>query len=121
MLTVGAALTPSPAGHGTHTQLGLPPCSWALALGRPCPTCGMTTAVSLAAHGDLASALHAQPMGLAIALAASSLFWIALHSALTGSLLWSWTLSLLLRPSVLAGAAAGGLLAWGHTILAWSA
>lgn len=119
-LTVGAGLTPSPEGHGTHTQLGLPACSWALALGKPCPTCGMTTAVSLAAHGAFVQAWRAQPMGLAVALAAASLFWTALHSALTGSLLWSWTLRLLLRPAVLAGAVGGGLLAWGHTMLLWS-
>src|SRR5690606_33691507 len=44
-------LTPAAAGHGTHGQLGLPPCGWVLAMGRPCPSCGMTTAFAHAADG----------------------------------------------------------------------
>jgi len=30
-------------GHGTHQQLGLPPCTFYVIFQRPCPACGMTT------------------------------------------------------------------------------
>jgi hypothetical protein len=44
MLAVAAVLKPSPRRRGTHEQLGLPPCTFSVLFGRPCPTCGMTTA-----------------------------------------------------------------------------
>jgi len=84
-LAVGAWLTPAGAGHGTHTQLGLPSCGWVAAFGRPCPTCGMTTSVTHAAHGDLLSAAAAQPAGASLALLAAIAFWAGLHQALTGA------------------------------------
>lgn len=84
-LVVGATLSPDPAGHGTHTQLGLPPCGWVVAYGKPCPTCGMTTAFTHAAHGRLDLAFVAQPAGTVLAVLAAVLFWIGLHTAVTGS------------------------------------
>jgi len=39
-------------------------------LGIPCATCGMTHAFVALAHGDLAGALHASPLGAALAAAA---------------------------------------------------
>lgn len=84
-LTVGAWLTPNRVGHGTHTQLGLPPCGWVVAFGRPCPTCGMTTAFTHAAHGRLDLALVAQPAGMVLSVLAAALFWVGLHTAVTGS------------------------------------
>jgi hypothetical protein len=36
-------------------------------LGIPCATCGMTHAFVALAHGDLAAALHASPLGAALA------------------------------------------------------
>jgi hypothetical protein len=39
-------------------------------LGLPCATCGMTHAFVALAHGDLAAALHASPLGAALAGAA---------------------------------------------------
>jgi hypothetical protein len=41
MVAVGLYLTPDPAGHGTHQQLGLPPCTIYYLTGRPCPSCGL--------------------------------------------------------------------------------
>jgi len=66
LIGLGQYLTPSPTGAGTHCQLGLPPCGMLETTGLPCPTCGVTTAFSLAAHGRLAEALATQPFGLAI-------------------------------------------------------
>src|ERR1051325_190260 len=63
VLLVAAKLDPSPAGHGTHTQFGLPACGWAVVLGHPCPTCGMTTAFAWAVRGRLVASFLAQPMG----------------------------------------------------------
>jgi hypothetical protein len=84
-LLLGATLTPDPAGHGTHVQLGLPPCGWVQAFGKPCPTCGMTTAFTHMAHGRPDQALLAQPAGATLALLAVVVFWIGLHTAVTGS------------------------------------
>lgn len=64
-IALGMALVPSPEGHGTHGQLGLPPCGMMVTTGRPCPTCGVTTAYVLAAHGRFVRALVTQPFGLA--------------------------------------------------------
>jgi len=66
-ITVCAALlTPAPSGHGTHQQLGLPPCPSVLFYGRPCPGCGLTTAFCATVHGQFATAFHAHPLGTAL-------------------------------------------------------
>ena len=83
LMLVSARLTPATAGHGTHTQLGLPPCAWAATMNRPCPTCGMTTAFAYATHGRLADAFVAQPFGLLMALGTGAALWTGLHVALT--------------------------------------
>lgn len=70
LLAMRLLLQPSPAGHGTHEQLGLPPCMMMLRLGVPCPGCGVTTAVTHAARGELWHSLVTQPFGFALALAA---------------------------------------------------
>ncbi|MFO0849767.1 MAG: DUF2752 domain-containing protein [Gemmataceae bacterium] len=57
----------------THTQLGLPPCTMVQALGKPCPSCGMTTSFALLAHGDLAGSLKANWVGTLLAA-----YWFAL-------------------------------------------
>ena len=45
----------------------------------------MTTAFTQAAHGRLDLALVAQPAGTVLAVLAAALFWVGLHTALTGS------------------------------------
>lgn len=119
VLVVAACLTPSPTGEGTHTQLGLAPCHWASLLGRPCPTCGMTTAFAHAADARFIEGFLAQPLGLVLALVTAAGFWASLHVAATGSNLarWGrWTTS----PRVLwaAGAAAAG--AWVYKLMTWN-
>ncbi len=66
MFGVGFYLTPNPAGHGTHQQLGLPPCTIYFLTGRPCPSCGLTTSVSAILHGEFALAWKANPIGFLI-------------------------------------------------------
>jgi len=59
---------PDPRGYGTHQKLGLPPCLpmelWEL----PCPGCGVTTSVALAARGEYLASFTNQPFGFLIAL-----------------------------------------------------
>lgn len=85
VLVVAATLRPDARGVGTHQQLGLPPCGWMAAMNLPCPTCGMTTAFSYAAHARPLEALRAQPAGLLGAVLCSVLFWGSLHVAVFGS------------------------------------
>lgn len=118
VLVAGASLEPDAAGHGTHTQLGMPPCGWAVLLGRPCPTCGMTTAVSLAAHARPIDAFLAQPAGALIAVVLAAGFWVCLYVAATGSSLGERMLSLLTVRSLwwIVGA---GLAAWAYKSAVW--
>lgn len=64
LVAMGAFLVPSPNGHGTHEQLGLPPCRMIQWFGIPCPGCGVTTSVTLAAQGHFARAFVTQPFGV---------------------------------------------------------
>lgn len=77
-------MEPSPAGTGTHTHLGLPPCGFLAATGRPCPTCGVTTAYVLAAHGRFRDALMTQPFGLVILLCVAGGILTSAAAAVTG-------------------------------------
>lgn len=60
---IAIKLTPSPTGHGTHTELGLPPCPSMLLFGKPCPGCGLTTSFTATVHGQFGAAFHAHPLG----------------------------------------------------------
>lgn len=64
VLITAALLTPNPVGHGTHTQLGLPPCGFYVFTGIPCPGCGLTTCFSYMMHLDPVGAAHANPFGV---------------------------------------------------------
>ena len=112
MLAVGWSLTPHTSGHGTAEQLGTPACTVLVDTGWPCPSCGMTTAVSAAVHGQVAASVTAQPFGLVLALAAAVLAIVGAVQAVTGRPAlrpfrlerWWWWLG---------GALAGMLLGWG--------
>jgi len=71
LVGMGAWLVPDPAGYGTHEQLGLKACSAVEWFGVPCPGCGITTAVTWFARGEPLRSLATQPLGFALALAAS--------------------------------------------------
>ena len=112
VLGVALWLVPSPTGVGTHRGLGIPPCGWMQAYDVPCPTCGMTTAFSLAAHGSLLRSAYVQPMGFVLAVGTAAAFLVCLHTACTGSRL-AHVLGARLTPRVLLGLGAFALLAWG--------
>ncbi len=62
---LGAAwlLTPDPSGYGSHERMFLLPCLFHLFTGLPCPFCGMTTAFTLMARGQVAAAWAAHVLG----------------------------------------------------------
>lgn len=87
VLSIAVYLTPSPTGMGTHEALGLPPCSFVLNAGLPCPTCGMTTAFSNVVRGRLWAAFLAQPAGMVLGFATIIGLGYAVYVAVAG-----WTL-----------------------------
>ena len=119
VLGLAAWLHPDAAGHGTHTQLGMPQCQWVVLFNKPCPTCGMTTSFALAAHEHLARSFINQPMGAVLAVVSAAVFWGALHITLGGIRVeplfrgvWNrWTVGLLV---------ACFLGAWVYKIVTWN-
>jgi hypothetical protein len=78
-LVVARCLVPDPRGLGTHQQLGLPPCTFRVLFGRPCPACGMTTAWANVLRGRLSPALRASVTGtLLCGLDLAVVGWLAL-------------------------------------------
>lgn len=72
VLITAAMLTPNPVGHGTHTQLGLPPCGFLVFTGYPCPGCGLTTAFAYMIRLQVTGAWTANPFGIALFLATAA-------------------------------------------------
>ncbi|MHB1037710.1 MAG: DUF2752 domain-containing protein [Pirellulales bacterium] len=70
LLAVAVVLRPSPLGHGTHQQLGLPPCTFLVLFNRRCPSCGMTTAWAHVVRGQWTRAARANVGGALLAVAA---------------------------------------------------
>lgn len=84
LLLVAWWLTPADRGVGTHQQLGLPPCSFEMATGLPCVTCGMTTSFAHTADGNLLTAFLTQPAGALLALSCALISLVSLWSLITG-------------------------------------
>ena len=78
----GMFVKPDPRGFGTHELLGLPPCLPMDRWNVPCPGCGVTTSIALAAHGQVVRGFLNQPFGALIALAVPVVF------------VWAWALHL---------------------------
>lgn len=72
-LAVATRLEPDARGRGTHTQLGLPPCGFLAVTGKPCPTCGMTTAFAWFVRGRYDRTLRSNLAGGFLAPATLSL------------------------------------------------
>ncbi len=110
LIATAASLAPRGSGYGTHTQLGLPPCSFKVNTGLPCPSCGMTTSMAAMAHGRFADAFAAQPFGVVLFIAAVVLGGFGAAEVVTGR-----DLLRVLRPRLWwVGALVVGLLAgWG--------
>ena len=117
VLIIAACLRPSEAGIGTHKQMGLAECSWIITMGKPCPTCGMTTAFANAANMRPAAALVSQPFAALGALSATAVFWGALHVAVFGSRLGSVFGRLILRPRVLWPLGAAWAVSWVYKVV----
>lgn len=83
-VTVLLSVDPDARGHGTHEQLSLPPCGWVLQYGRPCPTCGVTTAGCHLVRLQLFSAIQVQPFGAALGLFGLWLAGVALYCLVKG-------------------------------------
>lgn len=69
-LVAAAVLQPDPSGHGTHRQLGLPPCTFLVLFGYRCPSCGMSTAWAHVVRGQVVGAFRANAGGALSALVA---------------------------------------------------
>ncbi len=82
LLGLARRLEPDPRGFGTHTQLGMPPCSFLRMTGRLCPTCGMTTAFAWSVRGRVDRSWQANPAGCVLALLSVPLMVWLLVSAL---------------------------------------
>jgi hypothetical protein len=89
LLAVAAMLKPSPYQLGTHRQLGLPPCSFLVLFGVPCPTCGMTTAWAHLMHGEMIRAFQANISGVLLAvLSIAAAPWLMISAAWGRWLIW---------------------------------
>ena len=86
---VGGAfvLTPSPVGWEAHLRV-LSPCLFRVFTGLPCPFCGMTTAFTQMARGDVGAAFKSHVLGPAAYAAA----WALLFAALGGLIRGRWPL-----------------------------
>ncbi|HAU37047.1 MAG TPA: hypothetical protein DCX07_04950 [Phycisphaerales bacterium] len=100
LLAAAWSLSPQAGGTGTHVQMGLPGCSFLARTGYPCPSCGLTTSVSAAAHGQWDLSLSAQPFGLVLFVAAVGGALLGAAQAVTGRAMfrrlkpswrWVWT------------------------------
>ena len=69
-IAIARSLEPSPGGFGTHTQLGLPPCTFYRLFGIKCPSCGMTTAWTLAVRFQFVGAMRTNFAGTLLCLQA---------------------------------------------------
>ena len=85
---------PDARGHGTHEQLGLRPCTTMELWDVPCPGCGVTTSVTLAAQGRIWDSIVTQPFGFVCAVAGLFFFGWAVWATFRGRDLYVSLMSL---------------------------
>lgn len=120
VFVIGACLRPyeadgRPRTHGTHQQLGLPPCSFYALTGWPCPSCGFTTSFSLVAHGDIRNAFGVNSVGTLLALYCLVLIPWAIVSAVRRRMIWIRSIEKLAIVSLI-GVVTLMLIRWGILI-----
>ena len=116
VLGTAAWLNADRAGMGTHQQLGLAPCGFLVGTGLPCATCGMTTAFTHAAHGNLLQSFLTQPAGMLLCLILAIMTVLSSYTLMVGISLLP-ILKMFWRPrSFLFGGILIGM-AWGYKIL----
>jgi hypothetical protein len=76
----------------THTQMGLPPCTFKTVTGLPCPSCGMTTSFALLMHGDVWNSLKANAVGTLLAAFCLGLVPWCLAGVIRGRPYFVWSL-----------------------------
>lgn len=90
MAALGAVATGAAAGAAGATAAGGPVlCPFRLALGIPCPFCGLTHSLLAVGQGDLAHAFSLNPLGLIVPLAAAALL-IALTRTVRRGVAFAW-------------------------------
>ena len=67
---LAASVSPDPRGFGTHQQFGFPPCTFRVAFGITCPSCGGTTSVAHFVRGEWISSAKANLSVFLLALTA---------------------------------------------------
>ncbi|TWT83700.1 hypothetical protein CA13_51670 [Planctomycetes bacterium CA13] len=77
LMMTAARLDPSPAGLGTHQQLGFPPCTSRILFGVRCPSCGMTTSWAYFMHGQWFQSAATNLGGFLLAIAAWGVIGVA--------------------------------------------
>jgi len=78
----------------------------------------MTTAFAHAADCGLVTAFLTQPMGMLLAVTCGMVFWVGLHTAVTGSAMLEMA-GRLVTPRVIAAAVALAGLAWLYKLWVW--
>ena len=59
-------VVPDSRGHGTHEQFGMSKCGFVVHYGKPCPTCGVTTAGAHLVRLHVFQSIKTQPFGAAL-------------------------------------------------------
>ena len=77
-------LEPDARGYGTHQRLGLPPCSFRIVFGMPCPGCGGTTSFAYFVRGAWWQAASSNLAGFGCALMSALMIPWSLASAVSG-------------------------------------